>query len=430
MRASVREQMLEKAPARRKPSEAAASKQRIIAHVDMDAFFAAIEERDNPRLHGKPVVVGGAKGTRGVVTTANYEARKSGVHAGMSLMEAERRCPDAMFVRSKGGKYTSVSLQLMSLLRKFSPSVEPYSIDEAFLDATGCVHLFGDVEEYGRAIGRAIQETLNLTGSIGIAPSRIVAKMASGMDKPNGLTIVEPDRVAEIFGPLPVETVPGVGPATQRALATIGVKTIQQLVDCPESLLSHKLGMHGRDLRSTLRDEEGRDRVVALEERSDDKSMGHERTFRIDVDDPKVIQSQLLYLCDRATRRMRKEHYLGRVVTVKLRTKDFETHDHQKKLELWTDDPIQIYEAVRSIFKRIWQPGDKPIRLIGVSVSGLLRPGDPVGVQQHLFKGSSIERRGSLLNALDRIRDVYGEGSIELAAGTDDMRRPGRTAPQ
>ena len=417
MRAKVREKMLDDAPPRRKPSSKGDVHETIIVHVDMDAFFAAIEERDNPALKGKPVIVGGQKGTRGVVTTANYEARKCGIHAGMSLMDAGRRCPDGIYVRTKGGKYTAVSVELMKTLRQFSPVVEPYSIDEAFLDATGCVKTFAEAENYGRQIKEAIQQRLNLTASVGIAPSRIVAKIASGLEKPDGLTVIPPDRVAAVLGPLPIREVPGIGPATEKVLMGINVHTVQQLVDCPESLLAHSLGAHGRDLRALLRGNPGRN-VVALEERPDDKSMGHERTFGQDVNDLGTLHRQLLYLCDRATRRMRKEQYVGRVVTLKLRLHDFKTFDHQRKLESWTDDPMEIYRTARELLTDLWRPGDPAVRLIGVSVSGLLKPGDPLGVQTNLFDARRAETRNRILGAVDRLRDLYGEDIVEIAGGS------------
>jgi len=185
----------------------------------MDAFFAAIEERDNPSLRGKPLVIGGPKGSRGVVTTCNYEARKYGVHAGMSLTEAGRRCPHAAFLRTFGRKYTWVSLELMALLRRFSPTVEPYSIDEAFLDATGCLHLWGGAAAFGEAIRAEIRRELRLTASVGLGPSKTIAKIASGLNKPDGLTVIEPGTVRERLAPLPVEAIPGVGPTTRKLLA-------------------------------------------------------------------------------------------------------------------------------------------------------------------------------------------------------------------
>jgi len=417
MRASVRERLRDDLPERRKPSRRnEAASEYVIVHVDMDAFFAAIEERDNPSLRGKPVIIGGPKGSRGVVTTANYEARKYGVHAGMSLTEAGWRCPDGIYVRMKGGKYTAASVLLMQTLRQFSPLVEPYSIDEAFLDGTGCADRYGGPEAYGLRIKQAIREHLNLTASVGIAPSRIVAKIASGLDKPDGLTVIAPERVAETLAPLSIREVPGIGRVSEKNLTTLNVHTVRDLVECPESLLAHALGSHGRDLRAMLLGKPGRD-VIALEERADDKSMGHEHTFSEDVTEPAVLHRLLLYLCDRATRRMRKECYVGRVVTLKLRLHDFRTFDHQRKLDSWTDDPLVIFQVARELLAEIWRTGDQPVRLLGVSVSGLLRPGDPLGVQTDLFDARRAETRTRILGAMDHLRDMYGEKIVEIAGG-------------
>ncbi|MFH0881559.1 MAG: DNA polymerase IV [bacterium] len=420
MQAKVRERMLDDAPERRKPSpKSVKTAVSIIVHVDMDAFFAAIEERDNPALRGKPVIVGGPKGGRGVVTTANYVARKYGIHAGMSLMDAGRRCPNGIFVRTKGGKYTAVSLELMQTLRQFSPIVEPYSIDEAFLDGTGCAEYYGGAESYGRRIKETIRQRLNLTASVGIAPSRIVAKIASGLNKPDGLTIIPPEQVASVLWPLHIREVPGIGPATEKSLTALNVHTVRDLMECPESLLAHALGAHGRDLRALLcGSKPGIRDVVAMEERPDDKSMGHERTFGQDVTELAVLHRQLLYLCDRATRRMRKEDYVGRVVTLKLRLHDFKTFDHQRKLDSWTDDPLEIYRTARELLADLWRPGDPAVRLVGISVSGLIRQGDPLGVQTDLFDVRRTEARSKLLGAVDRLRDLYGEDIVEIAGGS------------
>jgi len=419
MQAHVREKMLDNAPQRRNPEnrEELRNRPKVIVHVDMDAFFAAVEERDNPALKGLPVIVGGQKNTRGVVTTSNYIAREYGIHAGMSLFEAGRRCPGGIYIRTSGGKYTAVSLQLMQILRRYSPIVEPYSIDEAFLDGTGCSDLMGGAVEYGSRIKRAIRTELHLTASVGMGSSRIVAKIASGLQKPDGLTIIDPDHTAEILGPLPVAKVPGIGPANQKALEKIGVFTVQQLVDCPESLLTHAMGAHGRDLGAMLKGKPGRDRVIALEERPDDKSMGHERTFSTNVTDLKTLHEQLLYLSDRATRRMRKEKYLGRVVTLKLRLHDFKTFDHQRRLEEWTDDPNEIYKASQRLLSDLWKPGDPAVRLIGISVSGLVRPGEPAGVQKNLFNAKQVETKAKLLQAVDLLRDQFGEEIVSIAGG-------------
>lgn len=422
MRAEVRDRIrkgVEEASPRRPQS--AATTPRVVVHVDMDAFFAAIEERDNPSLRGKPVIVGGPKGSRGVVTTANYVARTFGVHAGMSLAEAERRCPQAIHVGTKGGKYSWVSVQLMGILRNFSPKVEPYSIDEAFLDATGCERLFGDAHTYGRKIKEAIRRELNLTASVGVGPSRIVAKMASGLEKPDGLTVIRPEDVGPVFGPLPVETIPGVGPATRKVLNQLGLVTINDLTNAPMSLLHKMLGMHGRELWRIVHGHSG-ESVVALEERPDDKSMGHEHTFHEDISDIRILHSRLLYLCEKATRRLRKSGYLGRVVTLKLRTWDFVTRDHQRKMDEWTDDPFEVFRIAKELLADLWQPGGKPIRLIGISLSGLVIPSEHKGVQANLFTASSRDQRQKLFNAVDRMKDAYGEKIIGMAGSLDALR--------
>lgn len=423
MRASVRDRLRAGGPRRCEGVCAPlADSARIVVHVDMDAFFAAIEERDNPGLHGKPVIVGGPKGSRGVVTTANYVARQYGIHAGMSLAEADRRCPEVHHVSTRGGKYTSVSLDLMEVLRRFSPRVEPYSIDEAFLDGTGCEALFGSPLEYGRAIQHEIQETLRLTASVGIGPSRIIAKIGSGLNKPAGLTFIPTEKVLAVLGPLPVRKVPGVGPSTEARLHQLNICTIEDLLTCPEELLSRQLGVHGRDLQQILRGDKG-NRVIALEERPDDKSMGHEHTFSKDVASQDVIHGQLLHLCERASRRMRRENYFGRVVTLRLRTSDFTTRDHQRALRTWTQDPGEVYNTARELLADLWRPGDMPVRLIGVSVSQLVRPSERFGLQEDAFLQSQRIRRSRMFQAVDMIRDVYGEDAVGLCGSLKSRLR-------
>ncbi len=392
-----------------------------ILHVDMDAFFAAVEERDNPSLRGKPVIIGGEKNTRGVVTTCNYVARKYGIHAGMSLYEAGRRCPHGIYLRTHGAKYTWVSLCLMELLRRFSPKVEPYSIDEAFLDATGCYHLWGTPSQYGMAVKEAIREHLDLTASVGIGPSKVIAKMASGLEKPDGLTVVPPEKIGEVFGNLPVKTIPGVGKATEESLHKLGVETIGQLSTVPVRLMRAALGINGEHLVK-IAGGKSTERVVAMEERPDDKSMGHEHTFSSDVTDEQTLHGQLLHLCDKAARRMRKEHYLGNVLTLKLRRCDFLTRTHQNKLPHYTDDPQEIYLVARRLLHDLWTPGDAPIRLIGISVSGLFSPTPARGLQEDLFLDETGFRRNRLFQALDQIRDVYGENSLGFAAYIHSLR--------
>ncbi len=395
----------------------------VVVHVDMDAFFAAIEERDNPSLRGKPVVVGGPKGSRGVVTTANYVARQYGVHAGMSIARVEQLCPDAIHVSTKGGKYTWVSLEVMEILRRFSPDVEPYSIDEAFLDATGCFHLYGDLNAYGNAIKDTIRGNLGLTASVGIGPSRVVAKIGSGLNKPDGLTIIESHQVAAKLGPLPIRKIPGVGPATEMVLKALNVHTVKDLIDCPRSLLTMKLGKYGRDLSAKMQGASGLD-DVGIERPTIDKSKGHENTFHADVSDAATLHATLLNQCERVARRMRRDGFLGRRVTLKLRTHDFATHSHQHVIKEWTNDPVEIYRVVRDLLNDIWREEDGiPVRLVGVSVAGLIRPGEPHGIQADVFNESNRQRRHDLFSAVDGLRDRYGENAVGLAAGFS-ARRP------
>lgn len=424
MRAHVRDRLTESNRRALGPGEPHRNptRARVIVHVDMDAFFAAIEERDNPALRGKPVIVGGPKGSRGVVTTANYVARGYGVGSGMSLAKAERLCPDAVHISTKGGKYTWVSLQIMEIMRRFSPEVEPYSVDEAFLDGSGCAHLFGGLYHYGAAIKRAILDELELTASVGIGPSRVVAKMASGMNKPDGLTVIEPHRVAARLGPLPVGKIPGVGPTTEQALKSLNINMIRQLVECPRDLLEMKLGKHGDDLANKLAGAEGIDRI-GLEQPVDDKSKGHEHTFHRDVTSRSRLLQQLLVQCEMVSRRMRRDLFVGRRVTLKLRTHDFRTRSHQRVTRDWTDDPVELFQVARGLLDDIWREEERiPVRLVGVSVSGLIRPGEPAGVQEDLFLARLRERRALLFRAVDDLRDRYGENIVGLAAGYGSRR--------
>ncbi len=429
MRAEVRERLhaadRKHTHGKRDPNQRNA---KVVVHVDMDAFFAAIEERDNPSLHGKPVVVGGPKGSRGVITTANYVARSYGVHAGMSLAKADQLCPDAVHVSTKGGKYTWVSLELMEILRQFSPEIEPYSIDEAFLNGTGCVHLWGDLEAYGNAIKEAIYRNMRLTASVGIGPSKVVAKMGSSMLKPNGLTIIKRQEVASRLGPLPIRKIPGVGPSTELVLNSLNIKTVQELIDCPRSLLQMKLGKYGNDLACKMAGATGVD-DIGIERHIEDKSKGHEHTFHQDVKDSARINSQLLVQCERVCRRMRRDNYVGRCVTLKLRTHNFITHSHQRVLKEWTNDPVEIYSVIQELLNDIWRESDGvPLRLVGVSVSRLIRPGDPLGIQEDIFHAETRQRRGDLFSAVDNLRDRFGENVVGLADGYPS-RRPTHSGP-
>jgi nucleotidyltransferase/DNA polymerase involved in DNA repair len=398
------------------------SENRVIIHVDMDAFFAAIEQRDNPELRGKPVVVGAdpqAGEGRGVVSTCSYEAREYGIHSAQPISEAYRRCPHAVFLRVRGEKYSEVSRQIREILHEFTPEVEPISIDEAFLDVTGTQHLFGGKVGTAREIQDRIQRRTDLTASLGVAPSKLVAKIASDLEKPQGMVIVEPGEVEEFLRPLPVSRLWGVGPKTESSLAELGVETIGDLADCDLETLHDRFGKHGRGL---WRLAHGQDRRPVSPGETV-KSVGHEHTFGKDTRDEELIAGTLMTLCEKVARRLRKKEFRGRTITTKLRLEDFSTYTRATTLERPLDSAPEIYRVSLTNLERIERQG-QPVRLIGVSVSKLERPGER---QTTLFgdekeRGSPKRRR--LSSAIDSIKERFGDDALHQ--GTSLRGRGGR----
>ena len=276
---------------------------RTILHVDLDAFFAAVEQRDRPELRGKPVVVGGGgPNQRGVVSAASYEARTFGIHSAMPLREAGRRCPDAIFLPVDGRKYLHVSREVMAILRRYTPLVEPISIDEAFLDVTGSRELFGDGPTIARAIKDTVREEVQLTISVGVATTKLVAKIASDLEKPDGLVVVPPGEEAAFMAPLDIGRLWGVGEKTATALREYGVRTMGDLAALPVDLLERRFGKHGSTLADRARGVDA-DRVVGEGEAA--KSVGHEHTFDVDTSDREMIERTLLAMADGVSGRLR-----------------------------------------------------------------------------------------------------------------------------
>jgi len=389
-------------------------RERTILHIDMDAFFAAVEIRDNPWLKGKPIVVGGSPRGRGVVTTASYEARVYGIHAGMALAEAVRLCPQAIFVESYGSKYVHASIELVKILRIFSDNVEPTSIDEAFMDITNSKRLFGGDEQLAIAIKKRIREKLGLTCSIGIGPNRLVAKMASGMHKPDGLTIIYRENIRQKFDPLSVRELYGVGPATQEALRKIGILSVEQLRKASPNTLHRYFGVGGKEL-IRMANGQGECRVVPLEHREKEKSMGHEHTFGEDTTESQKIHARLLYLSEKVSRRLREAKMGGRRVTIKLRTKGFHTTTHQMSIAIPTNDEYFIYTISKKLLQEVWNE-ENPIRLVGISVSRLMIL-TTEGYQDSIFIGKSSCHRRKLSGCIDMITERYGDKSIGSASG-------------
>ena len=389
-------------------------RERTILHVDMDAFFAAVEIRDNPWLKGKPIIVGGSPTGRGVVTTASYEARAYGIHAGMAVSEAARLCPQGIFVKGYGSKYVHASIELVKILRAFSDKVEPTSIDEAYVDITNSKRLFGGDEQLAKTLKERIQEKLGLTCSIGIGPNRLVAKMASGMQKPDGMTIIYPENIRQIFDPLSVRELYGVGPSTQEALRKIGILTIEQLRKASPSTLRRYFGVGGQELIRMAKGK-GECRVVPLEHRDNEKSMGHEHTFGEDTIESLKINARLIYLSEKVSRRLREAKMGGMRVTLKLRTKGFHTTTHQMSVTVPTDDENFIFTISKKLLQEIWDD-ETPIRLVGISVSRLVAM-PKEGYQDSIFLGKASCHRRRLSGCIDMIMERYGDKSIGSASG-------------
>jgi len=332
---------------------------RIILHIDMDAFFAAIEELDHPDYRGKPLVVGadpnGGKG-RGVVSTCNYEARKYGIHSAMPISQAYKRCPFATYVRPRMERYVEMSRRLFSLLTEFTPRVEPISVDEAFLDISGCIRLFGEPIEIGRKIKRRIFDELHLTASVGIAPNKFIAKIASDLEKPDGLVIVEPGEMLDFLHPLPISKMWGVGKKTEVRLKALGVHTIGDLAKMPQAMAVKKLGKAG--LHFWLLANGMDDRNVEPDQTV--KSVSLENTFQHDVDDEHTIEASILAMADNLSRILRTKNLKGKTVTLKIRLQDFSTFTRSHSYGSYFDSSQIISETSLRLGNRglqLKQPG-------------------------------------------------------------------------
>ena len=378
---------------------------RTILHVDLDAFFAAVEQRDRPELRGKPVIVGGGgPGDRGVVSAASYEARRFGVHSAMPLRTAAALCPGAIFVPVDGRTYQRVSRQVMAILRRYTPLVEPVSIDEAFLDVTGSHALFGDGEAIARSIKQAIREELGLTASVGVATTKLVAKVGSDLRKPDGLVVVAPGEEASFLAPLPITRLWGVGQRTADALRDYGVRTIGDLARLPPEALERRFGRIGVPLN---------ERAMGIDPDVVDggdpaKSVGHEHTFDVDTSDRDFIERTLLGMADGVAGRLRDSGLKAVTVTLKLRDSDFRTITRQKSLPEPSDLTEPIFRAAVELLRR--ELRGQRIRLVGVTASNF-REREQLG----LFPSPEEPRRHRVAEAADAIRRRFGERAVTRA---------------
>ncbi len=373
---------------------------RTILHVDLDAFFAAVEQRDHPELRGKPVIVGGVPPGRGVVSAASYEARAYGVHSAMSVTEAFRRCPHGVFLPVDGRRYQQASRDVMAILRRFTPQVEPISIDEAFLDVTGSRPLFGEGPAIAAAIKSAVRDDVGLTASVGVATTKLVAKIASDLRKPDGLVVVPAGEEAAFLAPLPISRLWGVGQKTATVLEEYGVKTIGDLAALSPDLLVRRFGKHGASLgtRALGMDDD------PVHEGDPAKSVGHETTFDTDSSDPEVIERTLLALSEGVAGRLRSASVRASTITVKIRDSSFKTITRQRTLAEPTDLTEPIYRTALELTRP--QVRGIRVRLLGVSASNL---GERE--QLELFAGDDPRRR-KVVEAADAVRRRYGSRAV------------------
>lgn len=375
---------------------------RVILHIDMDAFFASVEQTVNPSLKGKPIAVTGSGG-RTVITTASYEARKYGVKTGMTLWEGKRACPALVLVVGNNRRYTDTSARIMNVLSEFTPQVEVYSIDEAFLDISGSLAMFNGAEAIARDIKRRIRQETGLTCSVGIAPNKLLAKLGSGLEKPDGLVILREVDVSGLLENLPVGKMHGIGKKTAGKLAGYGILTCGELARFPVKGLKNRFGVVGEYLHRMAQGIDDTP-VIALDEASDAKSIGHSTTFDRDIDDREEIERQILRLAEMVGRRARRHHYAGRTVTLTIRYNDFTTFSKRRTINDYINHGLDIYRVADEILEGIKLK--LPVRLAGVSLSGMVRG----GLQLKLFE--SWQKRGRAVEAMDEINNRYGEFSI------------------
>ena len=371
----------------------------------MDAFYASVEELDNPELKGKPVIVGGSS-MRGVVSAASYEARKYKIHSAMPIAQAKRLCPHGVFLPVRMKRYKEISNKVFSIFQKYTPLVEPLSLDEAFLDVTSSRKLFGTAEDIARQIRKQIFKEIGLTISAGVAASKLVAKIASDFNKPDGLTIVPAGSEAEFLAPLPIKRLWGVGKKTQETLGLLGVHTIGDIAGLSLDLLEQKFGKHGKHLHLSALGLDERD----VETEHETKSVGHEFTFDADLTEIEAIRRELLELSGMVAKRLRHYQLKGKTITLKVKYHDFRQVTRSSTINEHTADSKRIYQKVLQLLKKT-DAGKQPARLLGISVSGLKLDGG--SNQQLLFPEMQTSKKREEINkALDAIQEKYGSTAI------------------
>ena len=386
---------------------------RTIFHVDMDAFFVSVEELFDPSLKGKPVVVGGQRDERGVVSAASYAARQFGVHSAMPLRTAAKLCPQAIFVNGHPDRYRDCSEKVFGVLNSFSPKVEMASIDEAYLDMTGTERLHGPPLRAAHALHNKVKEETQLNCSIGIGASRLIAKVGSAKAKPNGVMWVVPGQEAKFLAPLDVRDIPGVGKVMEQNLQAMGIRQVGDLGQLEEAVLEERFGKWGLALAGKARGEDAGGWFDSdVGEDSDPKSISHEHTFNEDTNRSEQLEATLMRLSEMVGRRLREHQLHARTIQLKLRYKDFTTITRAHSLGAPTQLDTEIFEQIRVLFRKNWKPGAE-VRLLGVHVSSFE---DGTG-QINLLEGDRQQRWKQALAAADKLRDKFGEASVGLGGG-------------
>lgn len=382
--------------------------ERIIFHIDMDAFFVSVEEILDPSLKGKPVIVGGAKDQRGVVSAASYAARKYGVHSAMPLRTAAKLCPDGVYLDGHMDLYREYSGKVHTILCRFSPKVEMASVDEAYMDMTGTARLLGPPLKAAHALHQSIGDELGLNCSIGIGASRVVAKISSDLAKPNGVLFVMPGHEARVMAGLPVRKMPGIGKVTEARLHELGIRTFADLTSRAD--LDQQFGAYGSAMSGKAR---GEDAGGWFDEEIGDgapKSISHEHTFNEDTADIQVLETTLARLSEMVARRLREQSFEARTIQLKLRYANFETITRAHSLSEPTTSDRVILLQIRKLFQDNWKPGAK-IRLLGVHLSGFDSPS-----VSGSFNFDESERWKQALSAADRLRDKYGNSAVHIGS--------------
>ena len=381
---------------------------RCIFHIDLDAFFVSVEQALNPKLKGKPVIVGGDPERRGVVASASYEARPFGIHAGMPSSKARRLCPQAIFIRSHFSLYKDASAKFMKILGDFSPYIEPLGLDEAYLDVTGCEEPYGSPQKLARVIKERIYKELEITASVGIATCKVVAKIASDLCKPDGLLEIAPGEEQAFLNPLPVAKLPGVGKKTEQALKEMGITTIGELASLPLDTIKRQFGATGAVIHSYAKGIDDRQ----VEAPGEAKSISQQLTFARDTLDRNFLEANLHNLCQEVCQDLRSQNKRAKCVAIRLRYADFKTITRQVILKEASDVTQVVFAAAQQLLTKALAQQGKPVRLIGIRISSL------VGEEKQLpMFDSGTEKPEHLDKAIDKIRRKYGPTAIKTGNG-------------